>query len=137
MSFGQSQAVAHFANSAGCKLTEPKLIHDRDPFMSFAIKGVINNRTIKAMYKMPEKESKYCRLTSIRMFPSQQNRLSKPIACRNALPQLNEVGVTYFVARTAYTKPTANQEEEVQEYYYLICPQGRVAYTSIVHNLRN
>ena len=59
MSLAKAKAVAHFANSAGCKLTEPKLIHDRDPFMSFAIKGVINNRTIKAMYKMPEKESKY------------------------------------------------------------------------------
>ena len=37
MSLAKAKAVAHFANSAGCKLTEPKLIHDREPFMSFAI----------------------------------------------------------------------------------------------------
>ena len=111
MSLAKAKAVAHFANSAGCKLTEPKLIHDRDPFMSFAIKGVINNRTIKAMYKMPEKESKYL-----------SSNINKNVPKPTEQAPTEEVGVTYFVARTAYTKPTANQEEEVQEYYYLICP---------------
>ena len=59
MSLAKAKAVAHFANSAGCKLTEPKLIHDREPFISLAIKGVTNSRTINAMYKRPERESKY------------------------------------------------------------------------------
>ena len=46
MSLAKARAVTHLANSAGCKLTSPKLIHDFDPLISLATKGVISSTTI-------------------------------------------------------------------------------------------
>ena len=39
-------AVAHLANSAGCSETGPSEIHEREPLMSCATKGVMSSKAI-------------------------------------------------------------------------------------------
>ena len=43
MSLATASAVAHLANSAGWMLHMPRLIHDREPLMSLAMKGVMKS----------------------------------------------------------------------------------------------
>ena len=47
-----ANAVANLANSAGCRLTGPKISQDREPLVSGAIKMVTTNKRISPIYIM-------------------------------------------------------------------------------------
>ena len=49
MNLASAKAVAHFANSAGCRLRLPIFIHEYEPFTSVAMKGVTNSRSMNVM----------------------------------------------------------------------------------------
>ena len=46
ITFDTISAVAHLANSAGCSETGPSEIHEREPLMSCAMKGVMSSKAI-------------------------------------------------------------------------------------------
>ena len=45
MNLAKANAVAHLANSADCRLKGPIFIHEWEPLMSRAKKGVTNSKT--------------------------------------------------------------------------------------------
>ena len=57
--FATANAVTHLANSAGCRLTGPSEIQEREPLISFAMKGVTSRSTIVRTYRSPVSWSKY------------------------------------------------------------------------------
>ena len=50
MKRAKAKAVANLANSAGCKLTGPKISQEREPFVSGAMKMVTTNSKSKMPY---------------------------------------------------------------------------------------
>ena len=45
----KASAVANFANSAGWRLTGPKISHEREPFVSGAMNMVMMSKAINAV----------------------------------------------------------------------------------------
>ena len=73
--FASASAVANLANSAGCRLTGPITSHERDPFVSGAIKMVTISSTIIPVYIMYANIS-YIRSSSIsRTNPSPKEQI--------------------------------------------------------------